>query len=172
MAGSPLTVTGGADHPAVSLDFDANDRARLLGEALASMIDGQYSATQASVYGAGGNPASGYVIVPSGTTGPVDVTGAGAVAVQDTAPLSVTGGSATGQTVLAGDGGLAFSAAAGSTTVVAGGGANSVSFAGSIGSNAAYLSTGNDTVAGGDGASTSMPAAAPTWCAPVPAPAA
>ena len=67
MAGNPLTVTGGADHPAVSLQFDANDRARLLGEALSGMIDGQYSATQASVYGAGGNAASAYVIVPAGT---------------------------------------------------------------------------------------------------------
>ena len=136
MAGNPLTVTGGADHPAVSLLFDASDRARLLGEALASMIDGQYSATQASVYGAGGDPTSPYVIVPAGTTGTVDVTGAGGVAVQDTAPLTVTGGGAGSQAVLAGDGGLVFSAAAGNTTVVAGGGDNSVSFAGGTGTTA------------------------------------
>ncbi len=62
------------------------------------------------------------------------------------APLTVTGGAADGQLVLAGQGGLSFNAWVGAGTVAAGGGQNLVSIYDGSGAQTILLGDGDDTV--------------------------
>ena len=86
----------------------------------------------------------------------VDGRGFGAIVDENTGVGSTIqgGGNASGQIVLASNGGLMFTAHSGATTVVAGGGANHISFRGDSSTSAAYTSGGNDTIIGGDGSTT------------------
>ena len=60
--------------------------------------------------------------------------------------VSLTGGAANGQLVVAGNGGLSFTAGAGAGTVVAGGGDNLLDVLGGAGNQVLLLGTGADTV--------------------------
>jgi len=153
-----VTVTGGAGHPPVTLDYTAHDLAFLQANAYASIIDSTY--TTAIYYNPNdaSSPASpGYLIIPTKyANNIIDARGFGAVVDENNkGPSTILGGSARfGQIVLAGDGGLTYEARQGDNTVVAGGGNNFISFLGDKGANAAYTSTGNDNIVGGDGSTT------------------
>jgi V8-like Glu-specific endopeptidase len=87
----------------------------------------------------------GAVTLPGGYT---------AFATDATAPVSVTGGSAAGELIIAGTGGLNFTAGAGSGTVMAGGGNNTINMPTVSGNQYVYLGGGADTVQTGTGQAT------------------
>ncbi|MBC7635847.1 MAG: hypothetical protein H7251_09620, partial [Acetobacteraceae bacterium] len=80
----------------------------------------------------------GQVAVPSGYR---------TIAVDAPAPVTLFGGAGNGQVVVAGTGGLAFNAGAGTGTVMVGGGSNLVSVFEGAGSQNIDLGAGDDTVA-------------------------
>jgi len=152
-----VTVTGGHGYAAASLNYDANDLALLKAQALAAAIDSTYAT---AIYYTGQQlhlPSAGYLIVGAQYANTdLTATGFGAIVDENNGIASTIhgGGSVAGQVVLAGDGGLTFTATSGNTTVVAGGGDNHISFAGDKGTSAAYTSSGNDTIIGGAGSTT------------------
>ena len=151
-----VTVTGGIGHSAATLQYDSKDLAEMNAQALAANIDKTYST--AIYYNPAQPPAvpsNGYLIVPKqDADNVIKATGFGAIVDENNGVSSTVkgGGSASGQTVLAGDGGLTFTASQGSVTVVAGGGSNLINLRNDSSSSAVYTSTGNDTIfAGGAG---------------------
>lgn len=153
-----VTVTGGLGHPPATLDYSAIDRAFVHAEALASVIDASYDT---AIYYNPGHPlhvpSYGYLVVPDKyASHNIVATGFGAIVDENNTKSSTIhgGDSDTGQTVLAGAGGLTYSANLGDNTVVAGGGNNRISFNGDTGANVASTSIGNDTVVGGNGQTT------------------
>ena len=125
-------------------------------QALAANIDKTYS--NAVYYNPAHPPvvpSSGYLIIPkSAADNVIRATGFGAIVDENNGVASTIlgGGSASGQVVLAGNGGLNFHATNGSVTVVAGGGDNKIRLAQDTSVSAVYTSTGNDSIyAGGAG---------------------
>lgn len=154
-----VTVTGGVGHPPATLTYSANDIAYMQAQAFAATIDKDYkTAIYYNPYHAANSP--GYLIIPTQyASNLIDAHGFGAIVDENNGKSSsIVGGYAKhGQTVLAGNGGLYYTATgadAGNNTVVAGGGKNWISFSGDKGKDAAYTSTGNDTIIGGDGHTT------------------
>lgn len=153
-----VTVTGGAGNSIAAVDFSANDRAFIQAEALAQAIDSAYKTAitydpSRPLY----TPSYGYLVIPEKfATTDLKATGFGAIVDENNLGTSTIhgGDSTTGQTVIAGTGGLTYFASRGDNTVVAGGGANSITFLRDTGSNAAYTSTGNDSITGGNGQTT------------------
>ncbi len=148
-----VTVTGGTGHGPAALRFDSAGLAEMNAQALAANIDRTYST--ATYYNPAKPPAGasgGYLIVPTNTAGnAINAAGFGAIVDENNKVSSTVmgGGNASGQIVLAGDGGLTFSASQGSVTVVAGGGANSIRLANDTSVSAVYTANGNDTIYGG-----------------------
>ena len=153
-----VTVSGGIGHGAAALNYSASDIAYNTASALAAVIDNTYSR---AIYYDPANPpltpSSGYLIVgKTVASNTIHARGFGAIIDENTGEGSTIrgGDDATGQIVLASNGGLTFTAHSGATTVVAGGGDNHITFAGSKAASAAYTSSGNDTIIGGDGNTT------------------
>ena len=151
-----VTVTGGTGHGPATLHYDNKLFAGVLAEALATSINNTYST--AIYYNPAHPPAvpsNGYLIVPTAKAGnTIKATGFGAIVVENNGVTSTVqgGGNASGQTVLAGNGGLTFSAKVGSVTVVAGGGDNLIRLGSDTSTSVIATSDGNDTiVAGGAG---------------------
>lgn len=152
-----VTVTGGAGHGPAVLSYNANDLAYTTAKALAASIDSQYShAIYYHPSSPPSTPASGYLIIkPEYSSNFIDARGFSAVVDENAGHSTVVGGdSASGQKVLASNGGLTFFSSSGKTTVVAGGGNNLITFGGDTSKVAAYTSNGNDTIVGGDGHTT------------------
>jgi Ca2+-binding RTX toxin-like protein len=164
-----VTVTGGSGNPVVPLNYAANDLAFQMAEKLALQVDHAYSNATPIFYNPSTTvvPGRGYAIVTnavSNESAPIDVRGFGAVTIQndDAVDTVLGGGRGITQVVLASDGGLDFSAAAGNVTVVSGGGNNEITFdrrhshdTTDNGSNAVYISgAGTNTIVGGDGQTT------------------
>ncbi len=153
-----VTVTGGVGHSPATLKYDANDLAAINAQALAATIDVNY---QKAIYYNPDRPLNShpgdYLIVTGHVASNViDARGFDAIVDEDNGRTStiIGGGSAAGQVVLAGDGGLTYSAHTGGATVVAGGGDNLINMLRDTSDTAVYTSTGNDTIVGGDGHST------------------
>ena len=151
-----VTVTGGTGHSPATLRYDSKDLAEMNAQALAANIDSTYST--AIYYNPAqppATPSNGYLIVPKQSADNVIKANGFSAIVDENNGVSSTvkgGGSASGQTVLAGDGGLNFTANRGSVTVVAGGGSNLINLHNDSSSSAVYTSSGNDTIyAGGAG---------------------
>ena len=153
-----VTVTGGVGHSPATLKYDAHDLAVINAQALAATIDTNF---KTAIYYDPAHPpktpSAGYLIVGKGVaTNTIDARGFGAIVDEDNGKAStiIGGGSDFGQIVLAGDGGLTYSGHSGGVTVAAGGGDNLINLARDTSSTAAYTSTGNDTIIGGDGNAT------------------
>jgi len=140
------------------LAYSANDLAHTTAQALAANIGATY---QTAIYYHPKNPpitpSAGYLIIQkSAASHSIDARGFGAVVDENNGrPSTIMGGSGPGgQIVLAGDGGLTFSASFGSETVDAGGGNNKIILTNDTSASAVYTSTGDDTIFGGGGADT------------------
>ncbi len=145
-----VTVTGGTGQPAISLTYDANDAAFLNAQALAATIDATFTSP---IYYDPNNTVSGgdggYLIVQQQfAQNVIDGKGFGAIVDQNNGVASTVlgGASATGQIVLAGDGGLTFDGFGGNITVAAGGGNNFINFGNFGGNDVVYTSIGDDTI--------------------------
>ena len=153
-----VTVTGGAGNSPATLKYDANDLAAINAQALAATIDTNYqTAIYYNPHHPPITPSAGYLIVSkSVASNTIDARGFGAIVDEDNGRAStiIGGGSDFGQIVLAGDGGLTYSAHTGGATVVAGGGDNAINMARDTSDTAVYTSIGNDTIIAGDGNAT------------------
>jgi Ca2+-binding RTX toxin-like protein len=164
-----VTVTGGEGHPNITLNFAADDSAYKMAEKLALQVDAAYSHKTPVYYDPGTTlvPSAGYAVVTNKVSDEhkfIDVRGFGAVTIENNNAVDTVlgGGRGFSQVILASDGGLDFSAAAGNVTVVSGGGNNDIDFdrrggrdVTDTGSNAVYISgAGNNTIVGGDGKTT------------------
>jgi len=137
-----------------------------MAEKLALQVDAAYSNKTAIYYKPGSTlvPSFGYAVVTNAVSAehqPIDVRGFGAVTIQNDHAVDTVlgGGRGFSQVILASDGGLDFSSAAGNVTVVSGGGNNDIDFdrrhGGATGSNAVYIAgAGSNTIVGGDGSTT------------------
>jgi Ca2+-binding RTX toxin-like protein len=147
-----VTVGGGSGNAPISLNYSSQDTAYLNAVALSQFITQEYGSGPVDYYP---NPNTGdapYLIVAQseavGAT--VDALGFSAVTVQNNlGPVTVTGGGASSQIVLASNGGIDFTASTGNSTVVAGGGNNRIILGSGI--DEAITSTGNDTIVSGSG---------------------
>lgn len=153
-----VTVTGGTGHAAATLVFPAKGLAAINAQALAANIDANYAT---AIYYDPSNPVQtpspGYLIVRQGfASNVIDARGFGAIVDENNGRTStvVGGDNPDGQIVLAGDGGLTFSAASGPVTVAAGGGDNRIDLSGDSSGGAVYTARGNDTIFGGGGNTT------------------
>lgn len=163
-----VTVTGGSGNPLIPLNYAANDLAFQMAEKLALQVDAAYGNSTPVYYTPSTPvPAPGYAIVTNAVSDeatPLDLRGFGAISIQNDNSVDTVlgGGRGVTQVILASDGGLDFSSAAGNVTVVSGGGNNFISFdrrhnneTNDTGSNAAYVSgAGTNTIVGGDGQTT------------------
>ncbi len=135
---------------------------------LARIVNSAFSSTQATVYGqAESSVGPNYFIIHNETYGSVssvNAVGFSYVTIENnSAPVTVAGGGASGtvQNVLAGSGGLNFTASTGSAFLIASGSKSFVSLQGSghnaatmrpqCGHNAAIFGSGNNTVSVGGG---------------------
>ncbi len=160
-----VTVTGGAGRPPATLTYPNAGIDLRNAEYYARVIDTTY---QTAIYynpnhpPPAPEPTPAYLIIQAKYANTViDARGFGAVVDENSNSSStvIGGGAPHGQTVLASDGGLTYSALIGNNTVLAGGGDNRITFqgpngAGDMGSVAAYTGAGNDTLQGGDGHTT------------------
>ena len=147
------TLPGGGK---VNLDFDTT----LRGAAGQGVMDRVHAAVQAgNITAATIAPGGTAPAIPQGQSGALIMHGAGAYAIgtgyltaliDAPARVTVSGGAAAGQLVMAGAAGLAFNAGQGAGTVFAGGGDNLVSMYPEAGAGSQYvdLGSGNDTVIG------------------------
>ena len=123
-----VTVTGGVGNSPATLRYDANDLAAINAQALAATIDTNYqTAIYYNPHHPPKTPSAGYLIVSkSVASNTIDARGFGAIVDEDNGRAStiIGGGSDVGQIVIAGDGGLTYSAHNGGATVAAGGGEN------------------------------------------------
>jgi hypothetical protein len=163
-----VTITGGLGHPDIKLQYVADDSAFKVAEKLALQVDAAYSHKTPVYYNPETTlvPSYGYAVVSNAVSDEhkfIDVRGFGAVTIQNdhTVDTVLGGGRGFSQVVIASDGGLNFSSAAGNVTVVSGGGNNFIDFdrrhqySEDTGSNAVYLAgAGNNTIIGGKGETT------------------
>ncbi len=147
-----VTVNGGTNYSAVSLNYDARDVAFLQARALAATISATFtSPVYYEPHQDLARDASQALIITQANAGNViHASDYGAIIDQNNGVAStVYGGGAPNQIVLAGDGGLSFHGFGGNVTVAAGGGNNFISLGQSGGNDAVYTSTGNDTIHAG-----------------------
>jgi Ca2+-binding RTX toxin-like protein len=151
---SNVTATVGGSGHNISLNFDGKDLATYYATALTNglVLD---PATEPDGPSVGTVP---YLVVPVAYSGSSVVSGSGYDSIiigSTTHAVTLTGGGVAdpvGQTVIASDGGLDFTASDSTNEkIIAGGGNNDISLAGSSGSNQVYLSAGSNTIVAGSG---------------------
>ncbi len=160
-----VTITGGAGRTPAALTYPNSGLDLRNAEYYAQVINTVY---QTAIYYNPNHPppapapTPAYLIIEAKyANNVIDARGFGAVVDENSNSSStvIGGGAPHGQTVLASDGGLTYSALIGNNTVLAGGGDNRITFqgpngAGDMGSVAAYTGAGDDTIRGGDGHTT------------------
>lgn len=144
-----VTVTG-IGGATITLPMDTSANAQML-QPLLTAISNSVTGGTVLVSGPNSPPA-----IPPGDTGMLQISSSTQVTipggylyaiVDSGSPVSITGGSANGQLIAAGQGGLNFSAGAGAGSVFAGGGNNLVNVGSSGGSQYIALGNGRDTIA-------------------------
>ncbi len=139
-----VTVTGGEGKSALTLNFNNGDRNTTEAQSIAGMISGTFASAPAAYDVSTPNFAgsNGYLVVTQSET--LDTRGYGAVTIEDGVAATVLGGSAAGQSVLGGSGGLFFVDNFNNTLIDMAGGTNTFEDIGTTG----------NTVYGGNGADT------------------
>jgi hypothetical protein len=147
-----VTATVGGAGVVIPLKYDAAD----LSTAFAQALTNGLVLNPATV--PGGTPATTNLVIPTSfaLSGVVSASGYDSVIVgNETAPVTLTGGGATAQTIIASDTGLVFtSSGSTNTSLYVGGGVTSVDLSASSGSNAVYVAAGTSTIKAGSGATT------------------